>query len=80
MVARPLPRGQSADGKCGGNLVHALEFREVGHEHRRFHDGRKIESLTPEDKADILKHPAGLGADVTFRRLAGLSGIDRDLA
>ena len=57
------------------DVVHRREIVHVGEKHRRAHHVRVGQSAAFEQRADVLEHPAGLGADVAVDHRAG--GRDR---
>ena len=60
------------------NFIHAGEVREVGQEHRAFHDVGKGEFLVVENRLYVLQHAFGLHLDVAGDEVA-VSGIDGNL-
>ena len=83
--------GQSRDlngrtGRVGSreefrvHLVHALKFREIGHEDGRLDDMREVEVLILQDQPYVLENPTSLVPDVPKHRSTGLRGVDGDLS
>ena len=59
------------------NFIHAGEVREVGQEHRAFHDVGEREFLVVQNRLHIFQHAFGLGLDVAGNQIAvaGSMGI-----